>query len=1163
MLPPTEQEDSGSRRVQVLGWFKTTPRHIQAGVLIVPLAVCGSILALLHYCAQMAGDSVAAFVREQTGQNITYSEASFSLFPSLGLVLSQLQISPVEPPPYEPGVAQGIGGKSQNQADRQITEAPSQNGGRIQSLGLERLSLALDVPALWEREVRIGHVNVQGVDVRVLAPDATYLQGSTDESSGLPMSESDQGPNSTSLVSLAGLAQQLQGVWQALPLLVDVHRITLDGFRLAIVSARLSDALMTTSLLGKVHVRLTAYPQQKNARLHFEVEDGMRVDFEANDGSSSAGSVRDPLSISAAITGSGTFVLRSEGAKSSLVVETFGFEARGVALDHLLMNERSWRVQLASLRLQLEAHAEGYTSPPSGCVIELRSDGHRAQSGPDGEPQLVIQPCALRSDLLGFELFPRGAGSAQSAGVPTQGPVSLATELHSMEPVVLRSEHFKLPVSAPLPKLRASVALVQGQSAILGEGRPNAALWPYGAEPPPFATAAAQVAKPLLASLAVTLHPQEAALDEEGTRPDLLVTSAVCVRPAPLVGLLKGWMPQLVGPETAHLMHRHSRMVGEDSGLVLRTQVDLQLRKQALALLFGVESAKPIHSYLPQFLEKAAPRLRMRVRTDWQSADGPHALRRKPVGRQTVTLPPFADFLADLRLARNEFTSEIKARGLLGDGVLAGLPVSAMEFSAESETVIRNGASRAGALAAIPWQSMGFEGFGGGTFALDMRLSDVQMAPQSQKVSPLQPAGWLPAIQSLTGGQVRVQADLAANSDLDLRQFVVTVDAKDQNSPLVRLELKARVPAKRDRATIDGELGLSAEHDFLLPQMTPVAQTGVPREQQLPSAFRGQLILPLRFTVLQDGHSAGTRAAYTVRLNAAASADISRLSLPGVVLTGLRGQLPLEQNIRVTLWDANLSDRDAVPLRLEWAPVLAENPFRRANGQEVAGMYSAARNIVLQKLEWMQKAGPLAGAGPFSATVALKQNQIMIDAVDADIFGGQISGFSFFNVDPERVSVSFSGRLSQLDGAQIFGLSGLPSAEALLNGRAALSYTFADSRIEGRLDLGAVPRPLLERLIARSDPNGADSKMGLVRRSLGIARPGRLGVDFRDGVADLSLELLLLGGGVQTMRVPDLPVTSFLESRVAPLRHQVEETLRTEPVPRSIEQQPGDKEQEP
>lgn len=251
-------------------------------------------------------------------------------------------------------------------------------------------------------------------------------------------------------------------------------------------------------------------------------------------------------------------------------------------------------------------------------------------------------------------------------------------------------------------------------------------------------------------------------------------------------------------------------------------------------------------------------------------------------------------------------------------------------------------------------------------------------------------------------------------------------------------------------------------------------------------------------------------------------------------VSGLGGEFPIKE--QVALYPVSGTDR-ILPFVLSWEPLLAENPFRRA-GFKLGGPYSRTRNIVIKKVEY----GTLA-LGPLAATAAVNQNQILIDQMDGELFTGVITGQCFVNFDPAAPVIDFGGRVTGVDGARMLGFDGLDKANAVLSGRAALSYAVEESTISGRVDVERIPKPLIERVLARVDPSGADSKIGGARLALGIAAPGRLGVEMHDGLADLTLEILTKGVGPSEVRIPALPLTKVLEGRSGALRRVIEGTV--------------------
>jgi hypothetical protein len=203
----------------------------------------------------------------------------------------------------------------------------------------------------------------------------------------------------------------------------------------------------------------------------------------------------------------------------------------------------------------------------------------------------------------------------------------------------------------------------------------------------------------------------------------------------------------------------------------------------------------------------------------------------------------------------------------------------------------------------------------------------------------------------------------------------------------------------------------------------------------------------------------------------------------------------------------------------------------------LGGPYSQARKLVVQRINF----GDLE-LGPLSATMAAHQNQLIFDRIDLEVMGGVVAGQCFLNFAPGRLMLDFSGRVSGIDGGRLLGFEGLSRQDSDLSGRAALTYAVDSSLVSGRIDVGKVPKSLLDRLLIRLDPAGSDSKVGAARLALGVAVPGRLGVQMGDGLAALEIEILTAAGTSSSIRIPSLPLTRILEERSTELRRSIQWT---------------------
>lgn len=1186
MLPP-EEDVQTNKQTGVLGWFRATPLPIQVCVLLVPLVTVVVLASAAQYLARRAAEEILVVVRQQTGFSFQFSGASFSVFPTLGLVLSDLSIAPADLAEAGSRVQPEVSPAAE-QFSAEGTQVESQPEPLSLTLNLERLSLGVDVPALWDRELRVGQIVLKGLRVELPpaqdpGPSEAGASGAEADPAGSESAEQDKEGR-----PIAAIAGQLKGVWDAIPVLVDVQGVTLDGAHLVKPSSVPGASGLEAQMKGKLHLRVAAHPLQKDARLHLEVEEGTHVDVSVSQKDPSTDASARVQTVQSDLRGSVTVVLRSSGPLSSVSLETLQIQSRELTALQQGGARGDRKLQVGELGFAVTGTPTTVGLSPDACglVFEThdlqRDPPPDAKREPEQEPTLTVKPCVLRVDLAGFDW--RDPDSAGGTSHPTGGaeksePLSLSLEVRSHKAMLVQDHDLTSPGDVPLPGLSLVLVLMRAQAEASGAGAQSLQTGLPGGELPLFGLGTSQAPPPALAAVYAEIKDgaeepaREPKAEQQKTVPEAALSVGVLVRPLEVIDELNRRAPGLLSASVREAMQGQRQNLSALRGSVLRSEWKMQMR---LSEVLKAISAGAGTVAAADLIEKGAPRIRARLRADWFPAGGARetgAASSLAHSKQSpeIARPGFVDLLSDVNVQQKRIEAEVKTRADLKEPVLAGLPVSAFGLSADLFAAFENGKSRSGPLAAIPWQNFGFEGFGGGSVSLSVGLTDVRHRPDSSLDPALRSATWLSLVQQVGAGRLRVRATISPSTDVDVPQLEGAVDRQGQKDPLVELALRARLPASRDQATLTGRLTLAAEQEMFLPALTPANITADVSAQKTQPLFQGTVALPLNLTVQREKPTGSAEAsavqgsavqeAWLVRLESAATADVRSLVLPELTLSELRGQLPVEQSLRVTpVVAGSRSDSGDSPVRLEWAPLLSENPFRRANSQEVSGLYSAARNVVLEKVELSRGAGEVTTLGPLSASLAVKQNQFIIDAVDADLYSGQVSGFSLVNMHPDELSVSFSGRLSQLDGAQLFQFADLRQADAALSGRAALFYTFADSRIEGRVDLAAVPRPLLERLIARSDPSGADSKMGAVRKALSLARPGRVGVDFHDGVADLNLELLLAGGGTQALRVPDLPVTGLLESRVAPLRQQIEETVRptrAETVPggaRAVEQ---------
>jgi hypothetical protein len=349
----------------------------------------------------------------------------------------------------------------------------------------------------------------------------------------------------------------------------------------------------------------------------------------------------------------------------------------------------------------------------------------------------------------------------------------------------------------------------------------------------------------------------------------------------------------------------------------------------------------------------------------------------------------------------------------------------------------------------------------------------------------------------------------------------VTPQKLPQGEVTVKLDLQADVAADFSSGSLGGRAVLDA------PRSVSVGSSGGS------SSMKGRIEVPLRVVgqrnngVLESLVFESTLLAQNVDLTHGSNGKELRI-------TQLRGEFPIREQVAIRPVSGHVG---LVPFMLSWEPLLAENPFRRA-GFKLSGPYSRTRNMIVKRLEY----GSLA-LGPIAAALAVHQNQILVDQIDAELFTGVLTGQCFVNFAPAALMLDFNGRVTGVDGARMLGFDGLSKSDAVLSGRAALSYAVDESTISGRVDVERIPKPLIERMLSRVDPSGADSKIGSARLALGIAAPGRLGVEMHDGLADLTLEILTKGVGSGEIRIPGLPLTKVLEGQSTELRRAIEGTL--------------------
>jgi hypothetical protein len=257
-----------------------------------------------------------------------------------------------------------------------------------------------------------------------------------------------------------------------------------------------------------------------------------------------------------------------------------------------------------------------------------------------------------------------------------------------------------------------------------------------------------------------------------------------------------------------------------------------------------------------------------------------------------------------------------------------------------------------------------------------------------------------------------------------------------------------------------------------------------------------------------------------------------------LVIRGISGEVPVHQQVLVASGESA-----AHPWTLAWDPVLDENPFRRG-GSSLGGPYSQARNIVMQHLE-------MSGLvfGPLAASLAVHQNQLVLDRMDGEFLSGELSGQCFVNVAPGGLIIDFNGRASGLDGARLLGIKGLARRDSEVSGRVAFNYDVQGSLVSGRIDVARIPARLLDQLLIKLDPAGTDSAVGAARLALGVAVPGRLALEMGEGLANLDIEIVTKGVGTRSVRIPSLPLTRLLEDRTVPLRRTLEATSPEPRVP--------------
>lgn len=1108
-----------------------------------------------QFFARQAAEELRVLVRQKTGFAVQFSGASFSVFPTLSLVLSDLSVAPAALRSGGSNTQRGAApAAAKGSAEENQVELPFDSP--IFTLSLQRLSLGLDVPSLWNKELRVGQVVLQGLAVEL--PSVRDTESSEPGASGTATDQS--GSHSAQLAEkerpIAAVAGLLRAVWERIPVLLDVQGVTLDGAHLIRPSFVRGSVGFEAEMRGKLHARVAAHPLQKEGRLHIEVEEGthLAVSLFKRD-TDAAVSVREQT-VHANLSGSMAVVVRSSGSRSSMFLETFQVQGSHFSAVQRGEGDGDRRLNVGELGLVVGGTPEhaGHFPAVCGFIFEtFHSDELLMSDGPQKshrDPTLTVQPCLLRLDLEALDWS--GASSAVSSGQPPgvalqNEPLALSVEMAIRESIALQDRDLRSPGGVHFPELSLFLvlrrALRDAAGIVVNPGQP----FLPGGDLPSFGSGASVASVPALATFyaAIKEAARTSNQEQKGERSqnvrDVVLSLAAFLRPIDMLNELRQRAQSLL-PRAARKGVEELQDLSTLRGAVLRSEWNVQM---GLSELLAVAAGDFGAAATAEHLKKAAPRIQGRLRADWLAANqsnrsGTSNMRSQATWNPDMEKMAYVDLMASIQMVQSRLQAELKTKAYLNDSVLVGLPVSELGLSAELSANLRNGKAKPELLVTVPWQSFGFEGFGGGRASFSAHLQKLQHRSEALISPKMEAAPWLPFVKQVEEGRLRGHVTISPSVDIDVPQLEGTIHRRDQKDPMVALVLRARLPASRDQATLTGRLTLSAEQAMVLPVVSP---------QNHQPVFQGSLAFPLNFTMQHEkpglsGEGDAGRSPWLVHLESVAVADVRQLLLPKMGLYGLRGQLPVDQNVRlIPAAEMGLLNADDFSARLEWAPLLSANPFRRADSQEVSGLYSAARNLVLQKLELRPHAGELTTLGPLSATLAVKQNQFIIDAVDADVYSGQVSGFSLVNLHPDELSVSFSGRLSQLDGSQMFGFEDLRQSDAGLSGRAALFYTFADSHIEGRVDLAAVPRPLLERLIARSDPRGADSKMGIVRKALSVARPGQVGVEFHDGVADLNLELLLARGGSQNLRVPDMPVTSFLEGRVAPLRQKIEGTM--------------------
>lgn len=228
-------------------------------------------------------------------------------------------------------------------------------------------------------------------------------------------------------------------------------------------------------------------------------------------------------------------------------------------------------------------------------------------------------------------------------------------------------------------------------------------------------------------------------------------------------------------------------------------------------------------------------------------------------------------------------------------------------------------------------------------------------------------------------------------------------------------------------------------------------------------------------------------------------------------LQGLDGRMNIEEEL---LWDG---------AQLKFRYLENPDPFQRVDFTRIQPFLEDRDNLRAARISIDNKA-----FGPVLASFNIKQNIIQLQQLDADLFGGHLTGQLYFDAHPGDWKIGLLSRITQLDPRRLLPRGHKSKADTLapLNMRTAVEFHLRQRLLQGKIDITKISREQLFQLLEIIDPDYQNEQLAALRSALRVAFPQRLSIEMRQGLLDMEVTVSALA---QPLRIRGLPLTPLIQ----------------------------------